>query len=717
MDRLGNLYKLDKNGRRYPVDASGSRAFKYKDGRVSSRPPNFDATLWGMLSFKEKADVQKKMREQAEGIQQEVVPPPLPGPPAGGVDAADEVEQGAPSPFTGPCSPLGIYGLIAERPAEETGFSDDRDEPDSTSPWDQWEDDIEADLAAIEAAALDPDSPWAQPSGSGASAADPASPADGDTPAATHSSMVIPLMPCVNDALADPHRPLIQGAMPPWSACVARPVGKAEIAKTPAAKAAMDIEWERLRKKKVWNESLVREWGDVAAEARRKGEEIHFGYLFGICVEKNSELAPGNPSRKYKGRVVFQGNRVTNQNWEVALFNDMGSAPATMDASRAADCYGCAPGHVSQVADAEQAFTQAELKGTPCWFCLPDDQRPKGWSRFNRPVVPLLKALYGHPDSGTFWEDHCNAAVRREGFVPVGTTWPSCFYHPSLKLFLVIYVDDFKLAGPERNMKMGWLMLRAGLSIEAEEPAGMYLGCSHEVGKITLPSGRIATSMTYNMEEFLTSCVDRYLELAGGGDVRLRNVATPFLVDDPKLGPSGAPSTDGADMVECPWCKHTFPPKSLPVPKCHGGPRDGGISTAVSKEPFSEKDRGRLHAVAAKILMKILYAARMARFDLLRAVCHLACYITKWSTGCDRRLHRLVCYIHSTKHFRMIGWVGDDLSNLQPHMFADADFAGCTSSQRSTSGLHITVRGPNSCFPIVGCSKRQGCVSHLRLKS
>ena len=101
----------------------------------------------------------------------------------------------------------------------------------------------------------------------------------------------------------------------------------------------------------------------------------------------------------------------------------------------------------------------------------------------------------------------------------------------------------------------------------------------------------------------------------------------------------------------------------------------------------------------------------MARFDILRAVCHLACFITKWSTDCDKRLHRLVCYIHSTKHFRMIGWIGDDLRNLQPHMFADADFAGCAGSQRSTSGLHIAIRGPISCFPIVGCSKRQGCVS------
>ena len=32
------------------------------------------------------------------------------------------------------------------------------------------------------------------------------------------------------------------------------------------------------------------------------------GYLFGICVEKNAELDPS--LRKFKGRVVFQGNQV-----------------------------------------------------------------------------------------------------------------------------------------------------------------------------------------------------------------------------------------------------------------------------------------------------------------------------------------------------------------------------------------------------------------------
>ena len=42
---------------------------------------------------------------------------------------------------------------------------------------------------------------------------------------------------------------------------------------------------------------------------------------------KNAELPEGSPARKYKGRVVFQGNRVVNQNWETAIFQDLGSAP------------------------------------------------------------------------------------------------------------------------------------------------------------------------------------------------------------------------------------------------------------------------------------------------------------------------------------------------------------------------------------------------------
>eukprot|EP00972_Heterocapsa_arctica_P053109 7820795-Heterocapsa_arctica.AAC.1 len=64
-------------------------------------------------------------------------------------------------------------------------------------------------------------------------------------------------------------------------------------------------------------------------------------------------------------------------------------------------------------------------------------------------------------------------------------------------------------------MTHGWSLLQKGLTIETPTPVGVYLGCGHEVGKIKTVGGVIAQTLTYNMEDFLTSCVDRYLELAG----------------------------------------------------------------------------------------------------------------------------------------------------------------------------------------------------------
>eukprot|EP00974_Lingulodinium_polyedra_P011125 1072540-Lingulodinium_polyedra.AAC.1 len=65
--------------------------------------------------------------------------------------------------------------------------------------------------------------------------------------------------------------------------------------------------------------------------------------------------------------------------------------------------------------------------------------------------------------------------------------------------------------------------------------------------------------------------------------------------------------------------------------------------------------------------------------------------------------------MHSSRHLRMFGWIGDEARCLNPHLFVDADFAGDLGSQRSTSGVHLVLRGPSSSFPIAAYSKRQGC--------
>jgi hypothetical protein len=137
-----------------------------------------------------------------------------------------------------------------------------------------------------------------------------------------------------------------------------------------------------------------------------------------------------------------------------------------------------------------------------------------------RPVARLKKALYGHPDSGSFWEAHCNKHVRSVGFVPCGAEWPSVFRHPLLDLFLVVYVDDFKLAGPSKSLKKGWALLRQGLQIDPETPLGLFLGCTIRKGTITLPDGKKATSVEYDMEDYLKNCVQKYIDVTGGGGGR-----------------------------------------------------------------------------------------------------------------------------------------------------------------------------------------------------
>ena len=102
----------------------------------------------------------------------------------------------------------------------------------------------------------------------------------------------------------------------------------------------------------------------------------------------------------------------------------------------------------------------------------------------------------------------------------------------------------------------------------------------------------------------------------------------------------------------------------------------------------------QLHAGAAKVLMQILYGARFARADLLRAVCVLARRITKWDHACDKRFLRLVSYINSTLHYRMRGWIGDSPQKLEQHYFSDADVAGCLQTQRSTTGSFAMIVGP-----------------------
>ena len=115
--------------------------------------------------------------------------------------------------------------------------------------------------------------------------------------------------------------------------------------------------------------------------------------------------------------------------------------------------------------------------------------------------------------------------------------------------------------------------------------------------------------------------------------------------------------------------------------------------------------------------MKVLYGARAARWDLLKAVQLLATRVTKWSRDCDKALHRLMCYIECTKTHCLSGFVGDGPSALKLRLYADADFAGDRPEFKSTSGCFLALTGPNTFFPLAAKATKQTSVAHSTVEA
>ena len=93
------------------------------------------------------------------------------------------------------------------------------------------------------------------------------------------------------------------------------------------------------------------------------------------------------------------------------------------------------------------------------------------------PVVPLVLALYGHVDSGGYWEEKCTKAVSSLGFQKLVWEWPGLYWHPEYKALLGIYVDDFKLAAPEKHQNELWKKLRSVITMDPQTDDGRFLGC------------------------------------------------------------------------------------------------------------------------------------------------------------------------------------------------------------------------------------------------
>ena len=442
---------------------------------------------------------------------------------------------------------------------------------------------------------------------------------------------------------------------------VTRLLSRKEMMGSEKALAAVAKEARGLEDKGTWDNSTVVERDHLISSARENSTPLHIGKLMSICSEKFAEL--DEDQRVLKGRVVYRGDDTRDEYGAMAVFQDLQSNPASIQSANCTIAYGRLKGNKTTSADAVKAYVQANLKSKrDTWIELPPELRPKSWGgKYRRPMVKLIKALYGHPESGAHWENHLTSVLNKLGGKVI-PEMPSAFYFKETGLLLTVYVDDFLLSGPEHAHAPFWAELEKHVEIEGVAGLERFLGRHHEL--MPLPKefsacadseGTATEAVAFDMRMYVRSACQLYEDLSGK---TLKGAPTPFLPDS-----------------------------SLPA--C-----DDDIT-------------GQLAGDACKILMKNLWVARLARPDLLRPITALASKVTKWSVNCDRMLHRLMQYMHRSADYLMLGWANDAPDDVYLELFVDANFAGDKEDAKSTSGGWLVLKGPNTCFPLAWVSRKQ----------
>ena len=124
-----------------------------------------------------------------------------------------------------------------------------------------------------------------------------------------------------------------------------------------------------------------------------------------------------------------------------------------------------------------------------------------------------------------------------------------------------------------------------------------------------------------------------------------------------------------------------------------------------------------MSTVCSQIVLKCLYLARIGRPDILWSVNKLARSVTKWTKACDKRLNRLISYIHHPNEYKQYCHVGNTAKQCKLGLLQDSDFAGDLKDSKSTSGGTLCVFGSHTFVPISWMCKKQTSVSHSSTES
>ena len=242
-------------------------------------------------------------------------------------------------------------------------------------------------------------------------------------------------------------------------------------------------------------------------------------------------------------------------------------------------------------------------------------------------MVPLERILYGHPLAGLSWETVSGGSIGTW----IGPNWECMFVHRKQGLFLSVYVDDIKMAGKKKIMAPIWKKLME--SVDLYEPASFLdhvnLGCTQRECKPNeiiveqykeMFESRVSAGATEKLpgwenltqrEGHVQKCLERYCELAKKKAEQPHKLSSPCLDDQ-------------------------FKEEEL-------------------------KSIGEISKVCSQLVLKKACTQQelVDQTDILWSVNKHARSVIRWTPDCDRRLARLISYIHLTSDYRQYCHVGN----------------------------------------------------------
>ena len=292
----------------------------------------------------------------------------------------------------------------------------------------------------------------------------------------------------------------------------------------------------------------------------------------------------------------------------------------------------------------------------------------------------------------TLWQDCCGRGnLRKSYWSTVGKrfpNWECLFVHRENGLFLSVYVDDIKnwlerntslircgkystKKSIWENQHLSWIMYTWDALKDnvkwAKDIVDNYRTMFESrisavrVEKLPFTQKLRISSWSYDMAGHAKKCVERYCELANKTTQQLYKVSTPCIDD------------------------HHFKEEEL-------------------------KSVGELSNTCSQIVLKCSHFISWSVNKFVRS-------ITKWTKACDKRISRLISYIHHTCEYRHYCHVGNTVKQCRLGLFQDSDFARDLEDSKSTSGGTLCIFGSHTLVPISWMCKKQTWVSHSSTES